>query len=320
MTTALSAKNKVEFIMDSNPCPDKDDPTHFAWKRCNNMVVSWLVHSVSTPIRQSIIWMDIALDIWNDLKIRFSQGDLSRISDLQLEFSSLKQGDLFITEFFTKLKIIWDELENFRPNPVCVCATKCSCSVSSTISQRKYENQAMQFLRGLNDQYHNIRSHVLLMEPIPHITKIFSLVAQQERHLYSNFLIPTLNNVSSSRNIPVICSFCGKNGHTENVCFRKIGFPNQENKTHKSGKKVCTHCNKIGHTVDICYKKHGYPPGTKLIVVELVLLMFCYLMMFSLSMARKNRKLVNFASLCNIKPSLKFSSKTQMEPWPAKHK
>ena len=39
----------------------------------------------SLPIWQNIIWMDIALDIWNDLKTRYSQGDLSRISDLQLE-------------------------------------------------------------------------------------------------------------------------------------------------------------------------------------------------------------------------------------------
>ena len=38
----------------------------------------------------------------------------------------------------------------------------------------------MQFLRGLNDQYRNIKSHVLLMEPISPIPEIFSLVAQQE--------------------------------------------------------------------------------------------------------------------------------------------
>jgi len=56
------------------------------------MVVSWLVNSVSIPIRQSIVWMDIAFDIWNDLKVRYSQGDLSRISDLQFEAISLKQG------------------------------------------------------------------------------------------------------------------------------------------------------------------------------------------------------------------------------------
>ena len=145
------------------------------------MVVFWLVHSVSTPIRQSIIWMDMVIDVWIDLKTRYSQGDLSRISDLQYEVVSLSQGDLSVTKYFTKLRIIWDELDNFRPYPVCVSQTKCTCFVASIISQRKCEDQAMQFLRGLNEQYHNIKSHVLLMEPIPPISKIFSLVAQHER-------------------------------------------------------------------------------------------------------------------------------------------
>jgi len=34
----------------------------------------------------------------------------------------------------------------------------------------------MQFLRGLNEQYGNIKSHVLLMDPLPPISKIFSYV------------------------------------------------------------------------------------------------------------------------------------------------
>jgi len=151
VVTALSAKNKVEFILGSHTCPTKNDPTYSAWQRCNNMVVSWLMHSVSTPIRQSIIWMDMAIDVWTDLKTRYSQGDLSRISDLQSEVVSLNQGDLSVTEYFTKLRIIWDELDNFRPNPVCICQTKCTCSVASIISQRKCEDQVMQFLRGLNE-------------------------------------------------------------------------------------------------------------------------------------------------------------------------
>ena len=59
------------------------------------MVVSWLVHSVSLPIRQSVIWMDVAVDVWNDLKTRYSQGDLSGILNLQLEASSLSQNVLY---------------------------------------------------------------------------------------------------------------------------------------------------------------------------------------------------------------------------------
>jgi len=33
--------------------------------------------------------MDVAFDIWNDLKVTYSQRGLSRISDLQLEGASL---------------------------------------------------------------------------------------------------------------------------------------------------------------------------------------------------------------------------------------
>ncbi|WVY96447.1 hypothetical protein V8G54_028598 [Vigna mungo] len=115
--TALSAKNKVEFVLGSAPQPAQTDATFHAWFRCNSMVVSWLLHSVSPSIRESIIWMDNAVDIWNDLKIRFAQGDLARISTLQMEATTLSQGELSVTEFFTKLRIIWDELDSFRPDP-----------------------------------------------------------------------------------------------------------------------------------------------------------------------------------------------------------
>nr|KYP33320.1 hypothetical protein KK1_045836 [Cajanus cajan] len=103
MLTALSAKNKLEFIDGSVPQPLPSDRSYGAWKRCNNMVISWLVHSVSSSIRQSILWMDQAEAIWHDLQSHYSQGDLLRISDLQLDASSIKQGDLFVIDFFTKL-------------------------------------------------------------------------------------------------------------------------------------------------------------------------------------------------------------------------
>ncbi|XP_068491926.1 uncharacterized protein [Phaseolus vulgaris] len=234
MLTALSAKDKLEFVDGTATQLAKTDSTFSAWNRCNNMVVSWLVHSVSVPIRQSIVWMDKVVEIWSDLKTRYSQGDLSRISDLQMEASSLNQGELSITDYFTKLRVIWDELENFIPESVCICKNY-TCNISSIVSQRKREDQAMQFLRGLNDQYSNVKSHVLLMEPVPPISKIFSLVAQQERQLSSHALIANIKNVQpmvNKNNVQsyVVCSFCGKNGHNDSVCFKKHGFPNQNEK------------------------------------------------------------------------------------------
>nr|KYP52666.1 hypothetical protein KK1_025408 [Cajanus cajan] len=183
MGTALSAKNKLEFIDDSATEPPVDDQHYNAWRRCNNMVASWIVNFVSLPIRHSIVWMNKGEDIWRDLKTLYAQGDLLRVSELQREASSIKQGELSVTEYFTKLRIIWDELDNYRPELICKYPNKCSCDILPSITQRRVEDQAMQFLRGLNDQYSNVQSHILLMEPLPQITKIFSYVVQQERQL-----------------------------------------------------------------------------------------------------------------------------------------
>ncbi|WVY98379.1 hypothetical protein V8G54_030530 [Vigna mungo] len=130
----------------------------------------------------------------------------------------------------------------------------------SIISQRKHEDRALQFLKGLNEQYGNIQSHVLLMDLIPLVSKIFSYVMQQERQSVNNNFLNHLesNNIIATISI-VTYSFCGKTGHTDNVCFKNHGFPAKPS----SNKKSCSHCGKTGHTVDVCYKKHGFPPGHK---------------------------------------------------------
>ena len=87
----------------------------------------------------------------------------------------------------------------------------------------------MQFLRGLNEQYNNVRSHVLLMDPIPTIPKIFSYVAQQERQLTGNNSLPSFNLETkegpSINAVKSVCEFCGRIGHNESVCYKKHGVP-----------------------------------------------------------------------------------------------
>jgi len=72
----------------------------------------------------------------------------------------------------------------------------------------------MQFLRGLNYQYNNIKVHVLLTEPVLIITKKISLVVQQERQLNNSFLIANIKNSNPTTHTNfVTCSFYGKLGH-----------------------------------------------------------------------------------------------------------
>jgi hypothetical protein len=128
MRRALGAKNKFDFVNGTIEVPIDDfDPSYKAWSRCNMLVHSWLMNSVDDLIGQSIVYLENAIDVWNELKERFARGDYIRISELQVEIYSLKQGNKSVSEFFTSLKILWEELEAYLPAPVCNCPRKCVC-------------------------------------------------------------------------------------------------------------------------------------------------------------------------------------------------
>jgi len=204
------------------------------------MVVSWLVHLVSLSIRQSILWMDDAQDIWKNLKSRYSQGDLLRILELQQDMTSIKQGDKSITEYFTRLCVIWDELKSYRPDPICVCNPKCSCDALSNVLERKKQDHVMQFLRGLNDQFSTVISNVLMMDPLPIIAKVFSYAVQQERQINNNDALGSTSLINAtntnSSNSPFSCTYSGKDWHIADRCYRKNGFPyNSSSRGGRSG-------------------------------------------------------------------------------------
>jgi len=57
--------------------------------------------------------------------------------------ASIRQGDSTITDYFTKLRIIWDELESYKPNPMCTCDPKCMCDALSNVMERKKQDRVM---------------------------------------------------------------------------------------------------------------------------------------------------------------------------------
>lgn len=110
----------------------------------------------------------------------------------------------------------------------------------------------MSFLIGLNDSFAHIRGQLLLMDPIPPISKVFSLILQEERQRKVGALPDA--NISPST-----------------LAFHVQGPPAQKGQTtsaltsrHKKFLKerpYCTKCQILGHTVDKCYKIHGFPPS-----------------------------------------------------------
>jgi hypothetical protein len=72
MLVSLSAKNKINFVDGSICKPPENDDLFLAWTRCNDMVVSWILHVVLSDIKSNIIYITSSKIMWEDLKHRYS--------------------------------------------------------------------------------------------------------------------------------------------------------------------------------------------------------------------------------------------------------
>ncbi|XP_022631992.1 uncharacterized protein LOC111240719 [Vigna radiata var. radiata] len=209
MRRALLSKNKLKFIDGGIKRPKRDDPLFDSWERCNMMVLSWIIKTLSQQIGECVIYVEDAKELWEELKERC---DLSKI--------------------FHKYR----EIEHV------VC-----------------------FLRGLNDSYNSVRTQILLMEPLPSINRVFSLIIQQERQERhdsrfnnQNTEIKVLANTTDKQNQ-------WRNDQTWKPNGRANGPRNQGRGRgrNSNNEKQCSYCHKMNHTADKCYSKHGYPPWYK---------------------------------------------------------
>ncbi|XP_058726649.1 uncharacterized protein LOC131598016 [Vicia villosa] len=220
------------------------------------MIMSWINHSVEAEIAQSILWMDNATDMWNELKDRFYQGDIFRISDLQEEICMLKQGDATISSYYTKLKILWQELDNFRPNPECSCIS--TCLAISKIRSYRESDKVIGFLKDLNDQYSAIRSQIMWMDLLPNLCKVYSLLVQQERQ--------AITPIDEAKVLAISNSITYQQYQSKpNINSRGRGSTRGGRFSGGKGRgnRICTRCGMTNHTIDTCFKKHGYPPNWK---------------------------------------------------------
>lgn len=163
------------FIDSSLPKPNSSAANYSVWIRCNNMVASWLLTSISKEIANSVLYIDTAAGILKDLHQRFCQGNGPRIFQIQKCILSLSQRQLTVSIYFTKLKGLWEELSNYKQIPTC------SCGAVKQVNESYNQECIMQFLMGLNDSYSHVRGQILLIESLPSINKVFLLNVQEER-------------------------------------------------------------------------------------------------------------------------------------------
>ncbi|XP_019096541.1 PREDICTED: uncharacterized protein LOC104779323 [Camelina sativa] len=94
ITTALDIKNKLAFVDGFLARPLETHPHYRIWSRCNAMVKSWILNSVTKEIYGSILRFKDASAMWQDLLVRFHITNLPRSYQLTQQIWSLHQGAL----------------------------------------------------------------------------------------------------------------------------------------------------------------------------------------------------------------------------------
>ena len=114
----------------------------------------------------------------------------------------------------------------------------------------------MQFLIGLNETYNQVWGQILLMDPLPSVNRVYSLLIQDERqrsigHSTGAYIESTALATKSSARAVGFGNTYGNNSGAKG------------NKNKGNERPVCSHCGVTGHTIEKCYKLHGYPPSYK---------------------------------------------------------
>jgi len=132
------------------------------------------------------------------------------------------------------------------------CGCSCTCRI--------YRDQdcVMRFLKGLNNQFSKARSQILMMDSLPSMNKVYSLIIQQERQFLSE-------NGETTKMIVVAHDSSASSGggsHGHYGSFNRNSQNSQVKRWTKDDKhynnKKCIHCCRGGHIIDECLRLHDF--------------------------------------------------------------
>ncbi|KAF9687565.1 hypothetical protein SADUNF_Sadunf02G0106600 [Salix dunnii] len=209
ISRALRAKNKLAFVNGTLPKPtDISDPFFEAWERCNDLVDSRV--------------------LWLELRDRFTHQNSPRIFQLKRDLANLSQNQDNISTYFGHLKTLWDELAIYDPLPDCLCG-------KLKILHDRYDRDCViQFLMGLSDAYSNSRDQIMLLDPLPSLNRVFSMIQQQERQ---HLMIPSIKT-------PDLMAMMAKPNFTFSKNFSRTT-------SQKTNRPYCSYCKLPGIAANV---------------------------------------------------------------------
>ncbi|XP_059591531.1 uncharacterized protein LOC132253455 [Vitis vinifera] len=236
----IRGKEKDDYITGASAAPETTASTYKKWIAENNMVMSWLVNSMTADIGENFLSFDTAKEIWDTAKETFSDKEnTSEIIQIEGILHDLRQGNLTVTEYFNTLTRLWRQLDTFEVH-------NWNCVIDGFLYKKIVEGKRVfKFLLGLNKNLDEIRGRIMGVKPLPSLREAFSEVRCEESR--KNLMMGSHQQLNMAKSSALKTQFA----------------PFDNCQKIKGGRPWCDHCRKPGHSRETCWKIHGKPVDWK---------------------------------------------------------
>ncbi|RVW35969.1 Retrovirus-related Pol polyprotein from transposon TNT 1-94 [Vitis vinifera] len=236
----IRGKEKDDYITGASAAPKTTASTYKKWIAENNMVMSWLVNSMTVDIGENFLSFDTAKEIWDTAKETFSyKENTSEIIQIEGILHDLCQGNLTVTEYFNTLTRLWRQLDTFEIH-------NWNCVTDGFLYKKIVEGKRVfKFLLGLNKNLDEIRGRIMGVKPLPSLREAFSKVRREESR--KNLMMGSHQQLNMAESSALKTQFA----------------PFDNRQKIKGGRPWCDHCRKPGHSRETCWKIHGKPVDWK---------------------------------------------------------
>ncbi|KAK9684140.1 hypothetical protein RND81_10G189200 [Saponaria officinalis] len=228
MEIFLALKRKLELVTEKVVKPTNDPIRASAWDACNNLVISWLLGSMDSLTRKSVMYYTNCITIWDDLEARFTKSNGAQKFRLNKATYETCQNKRSVSDYYTKLKALWDAIEALTEYPPMTSFPPELMALDKFMDKQNEERRLFQLLNGLDPKYSTLRSNMLMMSPLPTVEAAFAYVQQEENLAKQGQMTPMdceAYALFSKGEHKFACPICRMDNHTEEQCWKMIGYP-----------------------------------------------------------------------------------------------
>ncbi|KAG7578912.1 Integrase catalytic core [Arabidopsis thaliana x Arabidopsis arenosa] len=254
---ALSSRKKFGFLDGSISKPAAASPELEDWTANNHLIVGWIKQTIEPKIRSTISTREVAKDLWDIIKKRFSIKSGARLQQLRNSLANCKQNGSTVDEYFGRLTKLWDGISDCMSSKRCSCG-KCECDLNTARDKELETLRIHDFLAGLDDSIHGVvRSQICAISPLPDLDTVYQTVSQNETiHSTATTEVPVMGFAAQVPSSP----------HPGTVQTRDLTrqFTNYAGGSrfvpgNRDPNRKCTSCGRMGHEASSCFKVVGYP-------------------------------------------------------------